>query len=358
MIRYTGICLDTQYSLHRNFKQKANLKMILLLGFFIIVPGIIWILVMFYGSDATGKPYNLRLTANESTVVAFQDIGGNSSNTKSPILIVMICFHVIQFLGTVIIYVKILYVGYSSTTRVATRRLPNIRDPNEASSRSTDNGRRNPEDANFELQTVKSTDEKRLKPPNNIFLKEQKQDRKLVNNYNNHKCFKSNQINPIPNKYSRVESAEELNQNGSTNNETDTKDNSRKLQVSDQGLPLKILSHKSPDIKGTKTYLQPKSGDHVVNIPLSNITFCVSRQDIICTIGLSCQVTSLILAFILCTFGFTISGKVVTLHDFFPAYYCLEAGLIINSLVDPIICVAFSNNFRIALKDIILCRKK
>ena len=357
MIQYTGICLDMQYSLHRYFKQKANLKMILLLGFFIIVPGIIWILVMFYGSDATGKPYNLRLSANDLTVVAFQEIEGNSRNTKSPILIAMICFHVIQFLGTVIIYVKILYVGYSSTTRVATRRLPSIRDPNEAS-RSTDNGGRNPENANFELQTVKCTDEKSLKPPKTIFLKERKKELKLVNDYNNRKCFKSNQINPISSKYSSVDSAEGLKQSGNTNNETDIKDNARKFQVSDQGIPSKIRSHKSPDIKGTKTYLQPKSGDHVVNIPLSNITFCVSRQDIICTIGLSCQVTSLILAFILCTFGFTISGKVVTLHDFFPAYYCLEAGLIINSLVDPIICVAFSNNFRIALKDIILCRKK
>ena len=109
--------------------------------------------------------------------------------------------------------------------------------------------------------------------------------------------------------------------------------------------------------EGRKTYLQPKLGDHIVTIPLSNIVFCVSQKDIVCTIGLSCQLTSLVLTFILTILGFQISGKIVPIDEFFPAYYCLEAALIINSVVDPIICVAFSGNFRDALIDMICCRK-
>ena len=214
------------------------------------------------------------------------------------------------------------------------------------------------------MQTVEPTNEKNRKPPNTTFLCPQNQDQKLAKNYNNQvntsksksysrKCFKYNQINPILNKYSSVAIAEGLKQSGSTHNETKIKESAMKLQVSDQG-----LTSTSSDVISTKTYLQLKSGDHVVTIPLSNIAFCVSRQDIICTIGLSCQLTSLILAFILTILGFKISGKIVPIHDFFPAYYCLEAALIINSVVDPIICVAFSSDFRKALKDIILCKKK
>ena len=78
--------------------------------------------------------------------------------------------------------------------------------------------------------------------------------------------------------------------------------------------------------EGRKTYLQPKLGDHIVNIPLSNIVFCVSQKDIVCTIGLSCQLTSLVLTFILTILGFQISGKIVPIDDFFPTYYCLEAA--------------------------------
>ena len=102
--------------------------------------------------------------------------------------------------------------------------------------------------------------------------------------------------------------------------------------------------------------LRPKLGDRVINIPLTNVVLCVSQKDIICTIGLACQLASLILTFILTILGFRNSGKIVPIHEFFWGYYCLEVALLINSLVDPIVCVMFSKNFRDALKSMV--RKK
>ena len=105
--------------------------------------------------------------------------------------------------------------------------------------------------------------------------------------------------------------------------------------------------------KGEKKIVQPKLGDRVINIPLTDTVLCISRTDVICTIGLSCQLLSLITTFILLIFGFRISGKIVTMNEFFAAYYCMEIALLVNSVIDPIVSVIFSTNFRDALKCLI-----
>ena len=110
--------------------------------------------------------------------------------------------------------------------------------------------------------------------------------------------------------------------------------------------------------KGEKKIVQPKIGDHVINIPLTDNIICVSRTDIICTIGLSCQLLSLIATFILTIFGFRLSGKILTIYEFFTGYYCLEVALFINSVVDPIVSVIFSASFRNALKYLIYPRRR
>ena len=102
--------------------------------------------------------------------------------------------------------------------------------------------------------------------------------------------------------------------------------------------------------KGEKKIVQPKLGDRVINIPLTDTVLCISQTDVICTIGLSCQLLSLIATFILLIFGFRISGKIVTMNEFFTAYYCMQIALLLNSVIDPIVSVIFSTNFRDALK--------
>ena len=75
---------------------------------------------MFVGSEATGRPYHLQFSKAKETVVAFQNIARDQERTRSPFLITLLCFHALQFSGTVWIYCKILYLAYMSTTKVAT----------------------------------------------------------------------------------------------------------------------------------------------------------------------------------------------------------------------------------------------
>ena len=104
---------------------------------------------------------------------------------------------------------------------------------------------------------------------------------------------------------------------------------------------------------GTKTVVQPKVGDHVINVPYTNAVLCISQKDIVCTIGLSCQLTILIITFILCSVAFRMSGKIVPVSEFFQKFYGLEVGFILNSMVNPVVCVIFSTNFREAFKSMV-----
>ena len=70
--------------------------------------------------------------------------------------------------------------------------------------------------------------------------------------------------------------------------------------------------------------LPPRTGTYMVNVPMTKVVICVSKQDIVCTASLSSQVASLIVTFILTIVGFSISGKIVTIDTFFSAYYCME----------------------------------
>ena len=90
----------------------------------------------------------------------------------------------------------------------------------------------------------------------------------------------------------------------------------------------------------------PRTGTYMVNVPMTKVVICVSKQDIVCTASLSSQVASLIVTFILTIVGFSISGKIVTIDRFFTSYYCTEVALIMSSIVDPLTCVLFSRNFR------------
>ena len=48
--------------------------MVLRFSLFIFVPAFIWIFVLYFGSDATGKAYHLGLSTSGVEVVSFQDL--------------------------------------------------------------------------------------------------------------------------------------------------------------------------------------------------------------------------------------------------------------------------------------------
>ena len=107
IIRYTSICLDEGYYLHRYFKKTVGLSMILILSMTIILPAIIWTTVILFGSNATGLTYHLQYFAANRTVVVLQDIENRHEQTKSIVHVTVICFQFIQFFVTILFYSKI-----------------------------------------------------------------------------------------------------------------------------------------------------------------------------------------------------------------------------------------------------------
>ena len=95
------------------------------------------------------------------------------------------------------------------------------------------------------------------------------------------------------------------------------------------------------------------SGACTVNIPLTNLVFCVTRKDIICTAGLTSQIICLCITHALLFYTFKISGQKVSSERYISAIYSLEAAFILNTIVDPIICIIFSSKYRNAAKDIL-----
>ena len=92
--------------------------MVLLTLLGIIAPAIIWGLVMFYGEDAPGKPFHSQFSHKDGTVVLFQ-ILKDGQRGQSVVSIVMGCLFVLQVIVTIVLYLKILFTTYMSTTRAS-----------------------------------------------------------------------------------------------------------------------------------------------------------------------------------------------------------------------------------------------
>ena len=65
----------------------------------------------------------LHFSPTNGTVFAFQHIARDQEQTRSPILITMICCHVLQLVITISFSCTIIYLSLVSTTKVATRVL-------------------------------------------------------------------------------------------------------------------------------------------------------------------------------------------------------------------------------------------
>ena len=120
-IRYVCVCHDSSHRLNRYLKNRPGLILVISLSLLILIPAIIWPVVMYYGSNVTGRAYHLKYSHLKSTIVAFQNVGDNQKDKRSIFRIVLICFYILQFLSTILLYLKILYTAYMSTTRVAVR---------------------------------------------------------------------------------------------------------------------------------------------------------------------------------------------------------------------------------------------
>ena len=294
--------------------------MVTVLSLSIIVPALLWPLVMFLGSDAPGRAFHLHFSPKKGAVFAFQHIARDQEQMMSPILITMICCHVLQFVITLLFSCTIIYLSLVSTTKVATRVLT-LEDQVGEQEAPTKK----------ELGSIKDrdteSDESRYNLPKGDCVA------KIIPNQTDHPEY-------------HPEYSDNTNDNAKRHHMRKTVEQRKITQINSKKFE-RINS------EGQKTTMEPKVGDHVVNIPVANVLLCISRKDVICTLGLTCQIVSLIVTFILTVFGFKISGKIVNVYEMFRGGYYLEAALIINSVVDPIVCVVFSSSFRDAFKRMV-----
>ena len=99
------------------------------------------------------------------------------------------------------------------------------------------------------------------------------------------------------------------------------------------------------------------TGVHKFPVPLTKVVLCLSNSDISCSISLTLQLTCLCITHVLTVFTFLISGQEVSLERYMLSCYSLEAALLINTMVDPIVCIIFSSNYRNAAKTIMTLRR-
>ena len=99
------------------------------------------------------------------------------------------------------------------------------------------------------------------------------------------------------------------------------------------------------------------TGLHKFPVPLTKVVLCLSDSDITCSISLTLQLICLCITHVLTVFSFKISGQEVSLERYMLSCYSMEVAFLINTMVDPIVCVIFSSNFRNAAKAIMTPRR-
>ena len=369
IVRCVCVCYDDTFCLNRHLNKRPSASIVIILSLFILIPAVIWPLVMYYASNATGRAFHLKYSNSESTFMAFQNISRDKEERRSSILIALMSVYLLQFLITILLYLKILYTAYMSTTRVSVRpafeqgRVRQIHDAENTNEQAKERkngqkpGMKNDPGLHLKCHTRSQTEknhtdqEKHCQGPKRNQSQQQQcrgteneEQRMGMSNgeilYNN--TFKARGIGSKK----HLESLEMKNNVAErhTRKPVTTKEQNRFFEFTNS--------------KGEKKIVQPKVGDRVINIPLTDNVICISRTDIICTIGLSCQLLSLIATFILTIFGFRLSGKILTIYELLTGCYCFEVALFINSVVDPIVSVIFSASFRNALKGLIYPRRR
>ena len=131
---------------------------------------------------------------------------------------------------------------------------------------------------------------------------------------------------------------------------------------------FKLLTRHSEECKntGTQAFL-PDHKDHVkaappqrgcrnVKVPMTKVVLCVSKKDIICTASLTSQLACLAVTVILIVSMFSNGrGQVITINQYIRNIYSFEVAMILNTIIDPVVCIIFSSNFRKAARSI--CNK-
>ena len=90
-----------------------------------------------------------------------------------------------------------------------------------------------------------------------------------------------------------------------------------------------------------------------IKVPMTKVVLSASAQDITCTRGLSAQLFVMFVTFVLYILPVQHSNKIITVQAFYLSSIGIELGFFFNALIDPLVCLIFSSEFRAAVKSIL-----
>ena len=351
----------------------------------IFVPALIWTSIVYFGSPATGIFWVFRPAHSSSyseLITVFQSIPDSERHQGKPIVIVMALLILLQLFLTIFFYIRICYDSFMSTLNVNLKRDRNHeeRKENDFSVKKEENtemenvqqnysnsqgtkifhisgkqssGNRNEEEpSKRRIPHILSKDHKPASP-NLLHPKLNNDNADAITEWPDGHITSNTVTEESSNSISAVSSTDSMN----INSEKESKQAMPKVkdkQKKDRKHKNKFFLPTANDYKN----FGPVSGAYKINIPLTKVVLCVSQRDIVCTASLTCQIICLILTHVLMVYSFTTSGKKISLSRYESSTICIEIALIINGLVDSLVSLLFSSNFREAAFKIVFPPKK
>ena len=401
LFRYITVCRSSNSRFTDYIKGKPSVPGVTLIFLAILTPAIIFAASMYFGISATGKVWNFVPIPNPPnstdiiSVMAFQNIDKSKRGSGIIVVIIMASLLALQFFLTLFFYASICFKAYKSTINVALKNtdqenqriivLDDINEPNDKKERPNDGD----SNGNMSLEDVEDVDE----------VKDNREKKDLdetdLRNFDSPKADNiQGKLKTSKEVYSIVKaSSSKMNVTGTTKSPNPKKEDpnaifticEETIYATDQGttryfepgdsVKLKGVENKKemskdsfynhqmqqiskkkrrkvflPTAKDYKSSI-PISGAKLVNVPLTKVVLCLSRQDIACTASLTSQILCLLITHVLTVFGFRISGQIVSIDAYAASTFAFEIAFLINTMVDPLICIIFSSHYRCAASD-------
>ena len=371
-MRYILICRRNSWFYYR-VSDKISKGSFFAIVVAILVPALIWTVIMYFGSPATGNFWVFRPADNSSDnelISVFQPIPDEIRHKAKPIQIVMVLLILLQLLLTLFFYIRICYDSFMSTMNVNLKRDRNHE--KETENDSTIKRRENIEMEKVHQNDTYSQRTKRFHTTDEQCSGNSKE--KVVSKKHaqhiqskNHNlavqkltCTKPisddiDAITDLPDEDIGSSTTSKQKPNSISAVSTTNLMNSNSEKESKQAISKEKNTEKKDKKRKNKFFLPtandyknfgPAAGAYKVNIPLTKVVLCVSERDIACTTSLTCQIICLLLTHALMVYCFSVSGKKISLSRYESTCICFEIASIINALVDSVVSLLFSSSFR------------
>ena len=412
--RYVLVCWDRTSWLNRHISELVKWKGVLAILSAILVPAIGWCMTMYFCSPATGRIWYFALTTNstnQTSITVFQPISDTLRGTFRPIVLVMALLILLQLLLTLFFYVCVCYTTWMSTMNIVLKKDADDDVSNKQSSQalkrnslcdssmddvmSTSSASQRNHSTYLEslridttkiasIASINSLNSKNMENrPHSTVIKASvnvhektfensienepsiiKNSRHEPKSLNIRSKAKPNQSSIVL-KYENpdaIERVKESNQNAILDLNNCSSSLNAKHCPNEQKI-VEVQKENTSSKKKKRKFFLPTADDyassadiagaHKLNIPLTEVVLCVTQKDITCTAALTSQIVCLCITSALIIYVFQVTGLKITLERYISGIYCMEIGFIMHTLVDPIVCIIFSSNYRVAAKNIL-----